>query len=73
MKIIPIQALPPEFGLLVREAESEGHEFLTKMKSEWVGGTNRFEKGGEVLLAAIDETGAAIAVGGSKCRAINTA
>lgn len=44
--------LGPEIGILVAEAEVDGHRFMQRLRDEWVSGANRFDRPGETLLAA---------------------
>ena len=44
--------LPPGFDTLCGEARAEGHGHIDRLVEEWVIGVNRFERDGEVLLAA---------------------
>ena len=45
-------ALPAGLPALRAEARCEGFHFLDRLASEWEGGTVRFDRPGEVLLAA---------------------
>lgn len=45
-------ALPAGFPALRAEARREGFRFLDRLASEWEAGTARFDRSGEVLLAA---------------------
>jgi hypothetical protein len=40
------------FSPLVAESERDGWRFVRRLVDEWVAGTNRFDRPGEVLLAA---------------------
>lgn len=45
-------SLPAALGMLEREAAGEGFGMITRLREEWESGTNRFDRGGEVLLGA---------------------
>jgi GNAT superfamily N-acetyltransferase len=47
-----IEALPPGFETMRAEARAEGYHFLDRLAADWASGTMRFEREGEVLLAA---------------------
>jgi len=55
--------LPPGFEQLRDEARAEGYRFLDRLATDWVAGTIRFDRPGEVLLAA-DMNDILAAVGG---------
>jgi GNAT superfamily N-acetyltransferase len=40
------------FAALIAESEQSGFRFVRRLANEWAGGTNRFDKPGEALLAA---------------------
>ncbi len=58
-----LNALPPGFDHLAEETSAEGHSFLARMRREWRDGRNRFDRAGELLLAAVDAE-RLLAVGG---------
>lgn len=64
MRIELINALPEGFDRLEAEASAEGHGFLTKMKARWAEGTNRFDRPGEMLLAAYSSQGDLVGIAG---------
>lgn len=64
MKILRIQDLPQDFDQLETEALLEGHNFLSKMKREWLEGKNRFALDQEALFAAYSNDGILIGIGG---------
>ena len=64
MKIHPITTLPNEFDRLMLDAESEGHDFLTKIKREWASYENRFDRPHEALFEVRDDQGHLIGIGG---------
>ena len=50
------EALPIGFGELAEEARRGGYRMLDRLAAEWQAGEARFDRGGEVLLAAfLDE------------------
>ncbi len=40
------------FAALADDARAEGHRFLDRMAAEWHGGTNRFDRPGELVVGA---------------------
>lgn len=42
------------FAALADDAHREGHRFLDRMAAEWHGGTNRFDRPGELVVGAWD-------------------
>ncbi|MET0531413.1 MAG: GNAT family N-acetyltransferase [Microvirga sp.] len=42
------------YDALLRESLSEGHAMLQRLGENWLNGTNRFSKPGEILLGAFD-------------------
>jgi GNAT superfamily N-acetyltransferase len=55
--------LPADFDTMRGESRAEGYAFLDRLVIDWAAGRLRFDKDGEVLLAAYSE-GALAAVGG---------
>jgi GNAT superfamily N-acetyltransferase len=56
-----IGALPAGFGALRGEARANGHSMLDTLAAEWASGATRFDRPGEMLVAAfIDSTLAGI-------------
>jgi GNAT superfamily N-acetyltransferase len=49
---------------LVKESETEGYRFLTRLVNDYEDGTNTFNKPGEALLAVQNENGEVVAIGG---------
>ena len=49
---------------LVKESETEGYRFLSRLVNDFQDGTNRFNKPGEALFAVQNETGDVVAIGG---------
>jgi GNAT superfamily N-acetyltransferase len=47
-----VEKLPFGFDLLRAEAQAEGYRHLERLAEEWSAGTMRFDREGEVLLAA---------------------
>jgi GNAT superfamily N-acetyltransferase len=50
--ITRVVELPASLGQLVDASEREGFEFVRRLEREWHSGANRFDRPGEVLLAA---------------------
>ena len=55
--------LPPGFDWMREEARAEGYRFLDRLVADWVAGTIRFDRPGEMLFAA-DVDGIVAATGG---------
>jgi len=55
--------LPPGFVVLRGEARAEGHTHMDRLAADWTSGANRFDRPGEVLLAAF-AGGALTGIGG---------
>ena len=49
---------------LVKESETEGYRFLTRLVNDYQDGTNTFNKPGEALLSVRNEVGNVVAIGG---------
>jgi GNAT superfamily N-acetyltransferase len=47
-----IDALPAGFAVLRAEARANGHSMLDTLASEWASGATRFDRPGEMLVAA---------------------
>src|SRR5262245_6694560 len=47
-----IHELPASFDALRAEARAEGYRFVERLAVDWMSGTARFDREGEVLLAA---------------------
>jgi N-acetylglutamate synthase-like GNAT family acetyltransferase len=47
---LPLLALPNGLPEMEREAVSQGFGMISRLRSEWEGGVNRFDLGGEILL-----------------------
>ncbi len=52
VKIFKVDSLPTGFEGLLADASKEGFSFLDKMKTAWESGSNKFNKQGELFLAA---------------------
>ena len=63
LKVTRVVELPAAFERLVAASEGEGFEFVRRLEREWHSGANRFERPGEVLLAA-SVSGELVAIGG---------
>lgn len=63
MTVTLIKELPFDFNNLETEIETEGFNFLTKMRLEWFSNKNRFNKTGEALYGVFDKD-KLIAIGG---------
>jgi len=50
VEIAPLVTLPDDVERLARAAEDEGMDFVRRLIDDWNGGTNRFDRPGEVLL-----------------------
>ncbi len=59
-----VGVLPAEFGQLLDEARAEGHQFLDRLANDWASGAMRFDRPGEVLLAAYSDDDVLAGVGG---------
>lgn len=55
--------LPDDIGPLLKAAETEGHDLVRRLVDDWVDGSNRFDRKGEVALAAWADS-RLVAVGG---------
>ncbi|WP_414650179.1 GNAT family N-acetyltransferase [Dyella sp.] len=53
----------PGFDALLQEAGDQGFPFLDRLHTEWLDGTNRFDRPGEALLG-VYEDGVLVGVGG---------
>lgn len=62
-RITPEDPLVPALAALRAEARAEGYRFVDTLAEDWETGHNRFDRPGELLLAAWDG-GMMIAVGG---------
>lgn len=47
-----VATLGPDLDPLVADAEAEGHLFLRRLRDAWASRENRFDRPGEILLAA---------------------
>jgi GNAT superfamily N-acetyltransferase len=64
MQIDPvIGELPADFETMRAEARAEGYQFLERLANDWASGAMRFDRSGEVLLAAYSD-GVLAAIGG---------
>jgi GNAT superfamily N-acetyltransferase len=59
-----IEALPVDFDQLRAESSAEGHHFLGRLANDWVSGVIRFDRPGEMLLAAYSDEDMLVGVGG---------
>ncbi len=48
----PVKSLPPDLHVLMAASQREGFGAVVKLRDAWEAGTNKFDRGGEVLLAA---------------------
>ena len=56
MRLEPVvEALPAGFDQLQAESGAEGHNFLDRLASDWTSGVMRFDRPGEMLLAAYSD------------------
>ena len=64
LEIVRLEQLPvKDLGPLLEESRRQGHEFLDRLVSEYIGGTNQFKKPGEGLFGAyVDQQ--LVAIGG---------
>jgi GNAT superfamily N-acetyltransferase len=58
-----VDELPADFDTIRAEARAEGYQFLDRLANDWASGAVRFDRPGEVLLAAYSE-GVLTAIGG---------
>ena len=58
-----VNELPADFNAMRLEARAEGHQFLDRLANDWASGAMRFDRPGEVLLAAYSN-GVLAAIGG---------
>jgi GNAT superfamily N-acetyltransferase len=58
-----VDELPADFDTVRAEARAEGYRFLDRLASDWGSGAMRFDRPGEVLLAAYSD-GVLAAIGG---------
>ena len=56
-------ALPEDFATLRQAAETEDHRHMARLEDEFVSGAQRFDRDGEVLLAAFAD-GRLVGIGG---------
>ena len=63
IQIAPMTLLPPSLARLETESMAAGFSMVSRLRTEWEAGLNRFDKAGEILLGAFrgDDL---IAVGG---------
>src|ERR1700686_1980299 len=59
VRTLPVDALAP----LLAESTAEGFRFVERLSREWEEGRSRFDKPGELLLAAYDRE-TLVAIGG---------
>jgi GNAT superfamily N-acetyltransferase len=59
-----VAALPAEFDRLRAESSAEGHRFLDRLANDWASGVLRFDRPGEILLAAYSDDDMLVGVGG---------
>ena len=59
-----VEALPAEFDQLRAESSAEGHRFLDRLANDWASGVMRFDRPGEMLLAAYSDDDMLVGVGG---------
>ena len=59
-----VEALPAEFDRLRAESVAEGHRFLERLANDWASGIMRFDRHGELLLAAYSDGGMLFGIGG---------
>ena len=55
MQLLRIHQLHDDFDRLAAESQTEGYDFLVRMREEWISGKNQFSKTNEVLYAALEE------------------
>jgi GNAT superfamily N-acetyltransferase len=59
-----VAALPAGFDQLRAESGAEGHRFLDRLANDWTSGVMRFDRPGEMLLAAYSDDNMLVGVGG---------
>jgi GNAT superfamily N-acetyltransferase len=59
-----VEALPAEFDQLRAESGAEGRRFLDRLANDWASGVMRFDRPGEMLLAAYSDDDMLVGVGG---------
>lgn len=52
VSIRAFKTVPDDIGPLLEEAETEGHDLVRRLVDDWADGSNRFDRSGEVALAA---------------------
>ena len=53
--LLPLTPETAGFGELLAESERGGFGMLERLRAEWVNGTNRFERRGEILVGAFED------------------
>lgn len=48
----PVESLPEDIQVLLRVSQEEGHNLVERFVDDWADGSNRFDRPGEVALAA---------------------
>jgi len=48
-----ITSLPEDIEYLIALSEKEGYRFVRRLVDDWLSGTNRFDKPGELLVGAV--------------------
>ncbi len=65
MRLEPVvEALPAAFNQLRAESGAEGHRFLDRLANDWASDVMRFDRPGEMLLAAYSDDDMLVGVGG---------
>jgi GNAT superfamily N-acetyltransferase len=53
IQIAPLTFLPQSLARLEAESIAEGFSMVSRLRTEWADGVNRFDKAGEILLGAV--------------------
>ena len=59
-----VNTLPSEFDQLRAESAAEGHRLLDRLANDWASGASRFDRPGEMLLAAYSDNDMLVGIGG---------
>lgn len=56
ISICAFTTLPDDIGRLLEEADGEGHNLVRRLVEDWIDGSNRFDRFGEIAMAARADT-----------------
>ena len=55
LRLVRQEALPATLEALERESVAQGFTMVTRLRTEWASGANRFDRSGEIFLAAVQD------------------